>query len=306
MERLNGMKKVLVIAHDAGGAEIVAAFVKAHRRKQAFEVFVSGPATRIFSREHIRHRNLPKTALGIRKLFASHRDAAYLLAGTGGPRSIELVAMKEAKRAGLRTCAYIDSWSFYRERFGYPDPRWRQNIPDEIWTGDAAATRLAKRYFPHRLLRKVPDLYFKDALRRFKALRNRGGRSVLFMSASDWGEAQKSEPLLAAVLSSLARTPSPPPIRIRRHPLDASSRYRAILRRYPKLSVSFSQEKDIVNDIARTRIAIGASTTALVVSALLGVPAIRVTPQQLPAVSQKLFHARNQRLAVRKLLRLCF
>jgi hypothetical protein len=294
------MQHVLVIAHDAGGAEIVAAHVKAKRRTQSFAIFVSGPAERIFARERLRYGRLPASVREIRKLIAAHRSAAYLLAGTGGG-SFELDVLKEAKRQGMRTIAYLESWSFYRERFGYPDRGWSRNLPDEIWVGDVPAKRLAERYFPHDRIRLVPNQYFKAARQRFRKIRRKRGYDILFLSASDWGEAHTSASLLEAFLSGLARWPHPLPVRIRPHPADAPTRYRALVRRYPGLDISFSDEKDLVRDIATARVTIGLTTTALAISAFFGVPAVCLASRKPDIAFSNLYDTRTPRAAVRKL-----
>lgn len=45
------IQKNLIICHDAGRAEILSAYVKAHEKKAIFYCVVAGPAEKIFRRK---------------------------------------------------------------------------------------------------------------------------------------------------------------------------------------------------------------------------------------------------------------
>jgi hypothetical protein len=269
------MKKVLVIAHDAGCGEILAAYVATHRAENDFYVYGAGPAARVFKREGIPFRPAPRTKEHMKALMHKNADAALVLVGTGWMTSIERDALAAAKRHGLATAVYLESWAEYRERFGYPKPGWQKNLPDEIWLGDRAALALAKKQFSGRTkLRLVPNEYFKAVVRRYRLARLKAKQdSILFLSNKD----DTTKQVFSWLLECLACTEKPSRVRIRFHPADNRSRFDALIKKYKgSVHVEKSTEKDIVRDLVRTKSVIGTETTAMAVSALLGIRTVSI------------------------------
>jgi len=266
-------KEVLVIAHDAGGAEIIAAYLRAHAPRFLFRSYIAGPACRIFRREGIPFKHAPSSRSGLERIIKKHAHVAYALLGTGWMTGLETTALSQAKRLDVKTCVYLDSWKNYRERFGFPAVGWQMNLPDEIWVGDTKAYTLAKRYFDCRI-RFVKNQYFADIGRRFKTLQKKALKDlILFVSAP----VAESEGILADLLENLTMEETSPTVRIRRHPADNPRRYNALIKRYQKhLHVEMSREKDILQDLTRARAVVGFETTALAVAAMLGVGSITV------------------------------
>lgn len=271
------MKKVLVIANDAGCGEILAAYVAAHRAKNDFRVYGAGPAAKVFRREGISFRPAPRTKERMELLMRKQNDAFLVLVGTGWMTSIERDALAAAKKGGLSTAVYLESWAGYRERFGYPKPGWRKDLPGEIWLGDRAALALAKKQFPGTTkLRLVPNEYFKAAVRRYRRARMKvKPDSVLFLSNID----DVTEHVFRELLERIARTEHPPKVRVRFHPADDRSRFDALIKKYKgSVRVEKSKEKDIVRDLVRAKLVIGTETTAMAFGALLGIRTVSVLP----------------------------
>lgn len=269
-------KATLIVCHDAGGAELIAAFIRASReRMRSSVIYAGGPARRVFRREHISSKPEPRKT-ELKKIMARHRGATALL-GTSWAHSIEFAALREAKAQNIKTIAYLDSWSNYRERFGYPAWGWRRNLPDEIWAGDAAAFALAKRYFTHVTVRFMPNQYFSSITKRYRALARLLPKpeSVLFMSAAG----PLSEKFLANFLKAYVGHQLPYIVRVRAHPRDNKARYRRIIRRYKGVAIELSNEKDIVQDFVRGRIVVGPETVALVPAVKIGIKVIRIVPK---------------------------
>lgn len=285
---------ILVVAHDAGSAEIVAAYVCAHMHARRFDVYVAGPALKIFRRERVVARTL--TRVGLKKAVAAHRGGTALF-GTGHPRSLELAALKEAKRQGLRTASCLDSWKRYRERFGYPSRGWRKNLPDEIWAGDPAASALAKKYFPARIVRYAPNMYFKNVSARVRSARRRGN-AILFLSVAD----TVSFTLLESVLATFKDRKHAPKIIIRLHPLDDRERFKKLMRSHTARAV-LSDSGDIARDIAKAKVAVGGETTALAVAAYCGIPAVCMWRASVPLPFKGMKRATSIRGVVRSLER---
>ena len=294
-------RTVFALAHDAGGAEILAAYIRKHKKGTHFSVYAGGPARAIFERERIYCKPEPRRT-ELRNVLEKHRDGRALL-GTGKPPAIEFAALKEAKRQRMKTAAYIDSWTNYRERFGYPRKGWQKNLPDEVWVGDIHALALAKRYLAASRIRFVPNQYFATAVARYRsrARFRKRPRGILYMNAFR----RFSERLLIDFLTECSRRKVKFRIRVRMHPAHSRSRYERIVHLYGRsVCAELSREKDIVNDLLHARVVIGPETNALVLALHSGLKTIRIVPRGnrsfLPF--KKITRVKNANAAVRLML----
>ena len=268
---------VLVVVHDAGSAEVIAAYISKHTKHTNFVSYVAGPAERIFRRERIPFHRIQDIKRDIIRVLKKYDNAEYVLLGTGWMTKIEFETLIEAKKIGIKTVVYLDSWTNFRKRFGYPDQNWRKNIPDELWVGDKYAMSTAKRYFKNTTLRLVPNQYIRNLVKRYRA-RNKffsDPGSILFIS----GIVSVEEELLKETLIRLSGKDSPSTLRIRFHPTDSRKRYDEIIKRYRgKVYVQKSQEDDIVEDLVRAHMVIGTESMAMAAATLVGINVISVLP----------------------------
>lgn len=270
-----GKPKVLVVAHDAGGAEIIAAYVKKHEDQKEFHVHVAGPAARIFRRENIVYKRAPVDKEGVVRLVRQCADFQFVLLGTGWMTNIESDTLAAAKQIGLKTAVYLESWVNYRERFGYPQPGWRKRLPDEIWLGDKYALAMAIKYFSKTRLRFVQNQYFANIVMRHRKLRRTQSRASAILFLSDANPVV--EKILDNLLASLSVHKETHSLFIRFHPADSRNRFDAIIKRYSKLVyVKKSGEKDIVRDFLRARVVVGTETAAMAASVLVGIKTISI------------------------------
>lgn len=141
-----------VVAHDAGGAEILSSFI----RQQGLECqyVLAGPALKIFQRKlgPIDSQLLPDAI----------RNSDWVLCGTSWQSDLEWQAIEIARTQGKRSVAFLDHWGNYRERFVRAG---ETHLPDEIWVGDALAETLAHRLFPELHVRLIENPYFDDLRR---------------------------------------------------------------------------------------------------------------------------------------------
>ncbi len=275
-------KHIIVIAHDAGGAEIVSAYVRAHRDQYRFTCFVAGPAMKIFRKKHVAaqlvadHDSFPQ-------LLAAYHDVAFVLAGTGDS-GMELNAIRAARSLGIKTIAYLDHWVNYRERFKYPASDWESHLPDEIWVGDQMAKKMADEYFPRTVVRLVPNPFFLE-VRRDYAIARRGlprPKAILFMSEPvPYGESQ----ILEDTLAFFAEHVPGADFIIRFHPRESRNKHDAIIAKHRRgLHIIKSRHPFIVDDLARARVVIGMESVALVAAVLCG----KKTASFIPDVTRSL------------------
>ncbi len=289
-------KKVLVVTHDAGGSEIIAAYVKKHLLEKDFHVYAAGPGARVFRREDIPFKKVPIAKKGLSRLVQKNKDVEFVLLGTGWMTTIERDALVEAKKNNLKTVVYLESWSGYRERFGYPEKSWQKNLPNEMWVGDKHASVIAKNCFPQTKIKLVPNQYFHSFVKRYRDARasHMKDRGILFLSDVAPGLEQIFETLLAI----LVKKKNSLSLYIRFHPADDRTRYDAIIKKYLKqIQVKKSTENDIVRDLLRARVVIGTETVAMAVASLSGIKTISITPpgkkSQLPF--SEIIHVRRVR-----------
>lgn len=271
--------KILVVCHDAGGAEIISAYINKNIHRYNFVCFTAGPATHIFRKKGIVIQTIKIKRSAIDKILRKNNNARMVLLGSGWGPSLKLISwvVPEARFLGLKTAVYLDHWVSYRERFGYPDSRWRDNLPDEIWVGDSYARQLAKKRFRGIPLVLVPNLYLKEELSRYKLqppCLSHDSLSVLFVSVpiskSLKGEGKLSFDefeILELLAKALIAGKKKSVIIIRFHPSEPKDKYDKLLKKYKdKVEIIKSSHVDLVADFRRASVIIGMEGMALVLA----------------------------------------
>ena len=98
---------VVVVAHDAGGAEILASFVA--QNSIDYRLVLEGPAVNVFKR-----RLGPVEIITLEEGIAA---GDWCLCGTGWQSDLEWRAIELVQNAGKRVVSFLDHWLNYRERF---------------------------------------------------------------------------------------------------------------------------------------------------------------------------------------------
>ena len=266
---------VAVVAHDAGGAEILSSLVRRERaaslRKHVF--VLEGPARQIFVAKLGAPENLP--------LDEALAMSSSVLCGTGWQSTLETDAIALARTQSKRSVAFLDHWVNYRERF-IRGGEWF--LPDEIWVGDAIARDLASQAFPGLPVADVGNAYFDDIRQEFAKQRPPGtpqGLSVLFVGEAIREHAQRThgDPLhwgytqqqaLAYLLDHLDAMGAPvAQVVVRPHPAEDPATYDEVMKKHPH-RVQLSQRRDLFDDIAGSDWVVGCNTMAMVVGLIAG------------------------------------
>lgn len=139
-----------VVAHDAGGAAILASLVA--RKSMGCNFVLGGPAIEIF--EQRLARGIPlvplKKALEVSSEF---------LTGTGWSSDLEYSAICSAKKKGIFTRSFLDHWVNYESRFTRDGLTC---IPDELMVGDEHALEISRVLFPGVPIVLETNPYFLD------------------------------------------------------------------------------------------------------------------------------------------------
>jgi hypothetical protein len=168
--KFNSNSKVLIIAKDAGSANIISSFVKKKKIKALYHL--KKPALEIFKQKKIL---IKKNTL---KILSKNFD--LLITGTSLRNRFELNAIKKAKKNNIYSVSFLDHWVNYKERFLLKN---QFIFPNEIIVGDIDAYSLAKKNFSNKkvLVSLIPNYYFKEK-NKFKNKRKNKETLVLLSS----------------------------------------------------------------------------------------------------------------------------
>ncbi len=280
--------KTAIVAHDAGGAEVLSSYV----RQQGLDCLfaLQGPACAIFERKLGPYKNLT--------LEAALQGSERLLCGTSWQSGLELDAIELARAVGKPSVAWLDHWVNYRDRFKREDHMvW----PDEVWVGDRDAYELARKHLPEISLWLVENPYFleiRDSLQNERSLHQplQGQLSVLYVcepvrehallrfgNELHWGYTE--EQALRYFLGHVDALGMPVGrIIIRPHPSEAAGKYDQIIAEFA-LPISFSQGHTLSAEVASSDCVVGCSSMAMVIGLIGGKRVVSCIPPGGPPCS---------------------
>lgn len=276
------MKRIALFAHDAGGAEILLELLKASLEVGNFSVFClkDSPCFKLLRVKKLQHHfqkiNDDKKSID-EKLSSLQPD--LILYATGWQNHLEYHFLEYAKTHHIPSIAFLDHWTNYRERFGYPDKNWQNNLPDFIATHDKASEEKAKSFGFNNVI-GIKNYALLAQLKNFKPIEQ--SDTLLFLSEPTskvalttfgddcfWGFNEKE--VFKNILASKEKFDCKNLI-IRLHPSDTAQTYQDIDK-----NVIFS-DVSLEEDIARAKIIVGIDTVALYTAYLLGKKVLSYIP----------------------------
>lgn len=279
---------IAVISHDAGSSEILCALIREYFDLYSWHIFAiaQSPMGRLCERY-----NLPFSAIGDPEQQLRAIGPDLLLFGTGWQEKIERPYVRFCKEHAISTVAFLDHWSNYRERFGFPDVGWEENLGDFTAVSDQKALLLAESFnLPHPVGFK--NFYLRDTIARASQKEPHPNNNLLFLSEPTdavalrtygdknyWGFTQYSalEEILKHFDSFRCAG-----LTIRLHPSDKGSGYKKILKAYPHIRVQINDAAvcELTDQLLSAKMIIGFDTMALYVAALLGSPVLSYLPSK--------------------------
>lgn len=263
---------IAIISHDAGGAEILSSYVR--RNKGDYVYVLEGPAKKIFESKI--------SGLALSSLDEALKSVSMVLTGTSWQSDLEFRAIQRAKERGIVSCAYIDHWVNYRERFFRND---NLTLPDEIWVGDEYAQNLAQEQFEAATIRMVPNPYFADILeelRRYQVSpRDEAGERILYVCEPisehmkmQFGDERamgytEVEAIRFFFENIRLITENPSRIVFRPHPAETEEKYLWVLNA-SSLPVETRGGGALLKEIMDCDIVVGSQSMAMVVGLLAG------------------------------------
>lgn len=284
--------RILVVAHDAGGANVLAALGCKYRDAFDWRFAVAGPAWQIVKQARLAGVRLVEgRGAGEIAALLDDEPADILLTGSGWAAELERDGIRAARRCGVPVLTYLDHWVNYRERFA-PGEGWRAALPDGVLVGDGYAHEQALRDgFPPGCLAPVENPYLAAFLA------HRGGVArpratgmplrVLFLSepvaAAPFVVARPAAELerrvLASMIDGLGRAGAEgTQLSVRLHPSEPHDKYDELLRREQRhevrrrVEVHAASARDLAEDCADADRVVGIASMALLAAAALGRP----------------------------------
>lgn len=268
-------RPVAVVAHDAGAANIILAWIALAGDAADFRIVLAGPAATLWQQ---RFGASPSDI----SLDAALDGASSLLSGTGWASDLEHRARVLAAEAGLRSVAVLDHWVNYPMRF---ERDGRRQLPGELWVTDPDAARIAHADFPGIPVAEKPNCYLAEQVA--AAGPEPLGGPVLFVAEparSDWGRDRAGEfqalDYFAAGRDRLGIR-SDMPLVVRPHPSDSAGKYDEWIDAHPGASLDMSP--DLAMAIRGSTWVAGMNSFAMVVALAAGRKVICSLPPWAPA-----------------------
>ena len=286
---------VAVCCHDAGAANLVAAWV-ADAPSQVFRICVEGPARKIFS-------EVAPTCDSC-DLGSALDGAGSLLSGSGWSSTLEHRSRIEARRRGIPVLAVLDHWVNYRMRF---IRQGLESLPDVLVVTDLEARRIAVDEFGETCPIVVwHNRYLEREVARVHAFgRDDGAREPHLLVALEpvresWGD-YESAPEFRALdflldhLAAIFPLPGEVSIRLRLHPSEPPRKYDSWIVQCDRPRLELSSTGSLARDLAWSDVAVGLHSYALVVALEAGRRALSYLPPHAPRCALR--HERLEHLS---------
>lgn len=262
-------KYIGIVAHDAGGANILASYCR--RKPDNYRYLLQGPAKAIFE------KTLSIESEDNFGRFVS--ECHSFICGTSGKSDLERSIFAQARILNKETTAILDHWINYRERFLF---NGKLVLPNNLITVDRHAYQIAKETFPECKIEEINNPYLEEFYNHYKEITLQKGSSykseILYISEGfsehkeeDKNGSSKDLKYFKEFLHVRQRLFEPSlAMRIRLHPsedLAKLDQYREI---YSDMLQSDSSI-DLAIDLSRANCVVGVSSMALVLAASCGI-----------------------------------
>jgi len=262
------LQTVLIVSHDAGGANLLAHWCKNWQSRINFIYKVAGPALKIFQ-----SLNLGQACI---VQYPAPASVDAVVTSTGWQSNMEYEAIQWAKQHNIQTASYLDHWVNYQERFMRGDISL---YPDEIWAGDRDALNLAEKVFVSKniKLRFMRNQYFCTLKRQVATHVSKADCILICLEPIRNGISYTEVyARLAKYLSnSNSRTNK---VVIRDHPSGTDTGLEILMDLLtPKFKVTISQQ-ELWQDLACSCVVVGYQSAVLAYACYLNIAAISYFP----------------------------
>jgi len=264
--------RTLVVCHDAGGAEVVSSWAKRQSRAR-FDFVLEGPARKVFERKLGSLEILPWDPFDLK-----NRKFEKVITGTSWSSDLEKRAIVWSVAEGIKTETFLDHWINYRHRF---DVKGTLVLPDKLYVYDEFAKLTAERELNHRHIEIIGNPYWDDMMieigvrEKLQVAKDPVHPTrILYVTqpiqdvSKIYGSYGYTEfTALDAFLDWLEKEHSSAgELRLRPHPAEGIQKYRDFFSTRPtKFSVTYSEGRELPEDIAWADWVVGCDTMAMVI-----------------------------------------
>lgn len=287
--------KILIAAHDAGGAEILSSLCRKYSGDFEWVVLAAGPAEKSFRSRKVFFKSLGSWDLPSAMKEVNEINPELVLTGTGWGTDLERNFIEAAKRSGIHSAAFLDGWFNFRERFGTLTD-WRKHLPGHVLVGDEDAYRLGRRNgFPKSVLTRVENPFWDFMAAKAKSISSKEGISR-FLYVMQPGQKtyqkwmrrlknRKNDIFLYPNLffRSLGKHKNKVTVRLRPHPseqTDKISQYMTSMKKNGYRVEKSVQGSSILDDLHSSDGVVGLESMALIMGLALGKKAISFLPKK--------------------------
>ena len=280
---------ILVVSHDAGGAEILSSWLKRKKNRNNLFFILKGPALDIFKKKLGNIKRLQEKNV-------KNIQFQKILTSTSWNSNIEKKYIKYGLMKKIPTFCFLDHWNYYKERFVNKDKLY---LPDVIYVSDKYAFNIAKKTFKKTKIILIKNFYKYDILKKIKTKIKKVNKIINILYVSEpirqhaikqhknplfWGYDEFSS--LKFFFSEIKKYIDQKFIIIfRKHPSENINKYNEILRKYSKnFKIIISKNQDLYKDISRSNIIVGNQSMVMII----GIFAEKKVLSTLPKNSKKL------------------
>jgi len=264
-------RKIALVSHDAGGAEILSSWAK-NNFNNKFCFVLQGPAIRIFKKKI--------GDIEISNLLDAIEHSEIVICGTSWESDLEKNAIIISKLNFKKVISFIDHWVNYIERFKLENII---NLPDEIWVGDRYALKIAEELFNNIEIKLVVNPYFSDLISEINNNKTHSNYKykngvVLYVcepirehalkqygNENFWGYTEE-EALIFFMKNLKSIDINVNKIILRPHPSEKHDKYNWVLSKYK--NVEIVSNNTLIEQILNSEIIVGCESMAMVVGLL--------------------------------------
>jgi hypothetical protein len=266
-------KNILIISHDAGGAQVLSHWVKNHPSNN-YAYVLEGPADSIF------RENLDTISQCHTLDSAFNKDWDYVITSMSWASSLELNGLIKANAQNINTIVMWDHWVNYKERF-LQLTEWQLALPDTFWCPDEYSLKKCNVDFPDTPCEEIPNYYLEAIKKDSDATVSATKNSILYLCEPIAGqmERQYKNPnhlgytefsALNDTLDYIRALDKTYSITVRPHPSESFEKYKDIISKASEsLQIKESTSRSLLNDIQQHSIIVGCETMAMVVGLTL-------------------------------------
>lgn len=266
-----------VVSHDAGGANVLHAFLQAHDLTPN-QILASGPASRIFASTKIHTSS------------TNAQQVEVVLASTGWQTDFEIKHISSALNLGKRVIVFLDHWTNYENRLKFNS---EAVLVSEIVTFDEEASELAAATFAHSTIFCFENYYLREQSELISNLKEKVQDYLydfLFIGEPIRGKGYLEEDALKYFISKLNLLGiSSPTLAIRPHPSQSREKYLQMVSNFGGSPFHITENTSLCEDLSKAKAVVGCNSMALVLAKKSQIPTYSAVPEnfcsELPASS---------------------